>query len=163
MNIATSPHESSKPGSIRWSMIISHHPPCYYDCTFRVGSLRVCTRCFGVLLGVLTVIILRVNSHILASIIPVWVSLLLPLPAVVDFTSHRLEWWQSNNTKRLVSGLLLGLAVGVALYNLINGYTFFGIVQITWLAVLELGVAIVLKHAGKLDKYIEQYEKGMRK
>jgi len=143
-------------------MIISHHPPCYYECTFRIGSIRVCTRCFGVLLGAL-IIILQKNLFIFTSTIPIWVTILLPLPAVIDFTSYRLELWGSNNIKRFFSGLLLGILVGIALCNLFYCHIFLGIIQIIWLVILELLVIIILKRAGKLEEYIKQYEIGVRK
>lgn len=163
MDSITPPHSSPAPGTVWWSMLISHHPPCDYDRTFKVGSLRICTRCFGVLLGVLGSVLLQVDLHILASIIPIWVSLLLPLPAVIDFTAHELEWWRSNNTKRMASGLLLGFAVGVSGYNIFGGCAFFGFIGIAWLGILEFGVALILRRCGQLDRYVERYEKAVRK
>lgn len=159
----TLPRASPTSSGIRWSMLISHHPPCNYDRTFRIGGVRICTRCFGVLLGVLASILLQVDSHVLASIIPLWMSLLLPLPAVVDFTAHELEWWRSNNAKRLASGLLLGFAVGVGGYTALSGCAFLGFLDIAWLAILEFGVAVILRCTGRLDRYVDRYEKGVRK
>ena len=157
------PRASPTSGDIRWSMLTSHHPPCDYDRTFKIASIRICTRCFGVLLGVLTSILLQVNSNILASTIPIWVLFLLPLPAVFDFIAHELDLWRSNNAKRLASGLLLGFAVGVGGCAIFSGDVFLGFLQIAWLAILEFGVAFTLRCAGRLDGYVERYEKGVRK
>lgn len=107
-------------------------------------------------------VLLRLDSRVFASIIPIWVSLLLPLPAVVDFTAHELEWWRSNNPKRLLSGLLLGLAVGIGGYALVRGPALWGAFLIAWLVILEFGVAVALQCAGRLDGYIERYERGVR-
>lgn len=159
----TPPRASPTSGGIRWSMVISHHPPCDYDRTFKIASIRICTRCFGVLLGLLTSVLLQVDSHVLASIIPIWASFLLPLPAVIDFTAHELEWWRSNNAKRLATGLLLGFAVGVGGYNIFAGYISLGFLQITWLGILEFGAALILRHCGQLESYVMRYEKSVRK
>lgn len=157
------PRASPTSGDIRWSMLISHHPPCDYDRTFKIGSVRICTRCFGVLLGVIASVLLQVKSDISASIIPIWVSFLLPLPSVVDFTAHELDLWRSNNAKRLASGVLLGFVVGVSGYAILDGYIFVGVLVIAWLAILEFAVALTLRYAGRLDGYIKRYEKGVRK
>lgn len=149
-------------GSIRWSMLLSHHPPSDLDRTFRVGGIHICTRCFGVLLGAATFATLQIRACNLASIIPAWLSMLLPLVAVADFAAHELGWWPSNNGKRLISGALLGTTVGSGVFSLLMGLTLLGVSLLAWLAALAFGVAFALRIAGRLQRYVERYESGVR-
>ena len=143
-------------------MLVSHHPPCDYDHTFRIGTLRICTRCAGITLGGIASISVLVVFGPLHGIIPLWTPFLLPIPAVVDFITHELAWRKSNNVLRWVSGVFLGFAAGWGGYALLHGKASQGILLITWLASLEVIVAIILRTTGRLERFIERYEKAVR-
>jgi len=148
--------------SIQWSMLLSHHSPCDYDHTFRVGDLHICARCTGIISGGVAFVCLLLTSLLLLRTIPLWVSLLLPIPAVIDFATHELGWWQSNNFVRWTSGVTLGFAIAWGMYTLFGSRAVQGIAMIAWLAALELTAAIILRAAGRLEQFIERYEKAVR-
>lgn len=151
-------------GKVQWHMLVAHHAACDFDHTYRICRLRICTRCFGILLGMII-------GYSLIGVIPsfayknlIWFSFLFPLPAVADFTTHEIGLWQSNNGYRLVSGLFLGSLIGIGVYVSVHkGLILFVGLIFLWLATLEFGAAMILRCAGQLDKYIERYEKSVRK
>lgn len=145
---------------VRWGMLLSHHSPCDYDRTFSISGLRICTRCFGVLLGIIGGVALTlrvVPEHLL------FFSLVLPLPAVMDFTLNELQMMKGNNGMRLVTGIMLGIAVGFDLYAVTNISLLQGSAQLAWLVFIEFFVVTVLLRTGFLDEYVSRYEKGVRK
>ena len=144
-------------------MILSHHPPCDYDHTLIIGRLRICTRCFGVGLGVFIVLMSQWIAGVSILTLPKLIPFVLPLPAVIDFTTHELQWWQGNNAIRLIGGFLLGVAVGLYGVTFICGSILLGITQFVWLFALEFGVAALLNKFGRLEVLIERYEQGMWK
>lgn len=158
-----SPRKGRRAAGVRWSMLVSHHPPCDYDRTLRVGGLRICTRCFGVLLGAVAGLALRVGHCPIAATIRAPVAILLPVPAVLDFIAHEFGLGAGSNATRLLSGLLVGLAVAVAAHGLLWGSTFLGLSQTAWLASLEFAVAALMRCSGRLEGYVRRYEEGVRR
>ncbi|MFA6002138.1 MAG: DUF2085 domain-containing protein [Thermoleophilia bacterium] len=160
MKKCVDPGELAEVTDIRWGMLLSHHSPCDYDRTFSISSLRICTRCFGVLIGIIggVALTLRVVPEYLLIF-----SLVLPLPAVMDFMLNELQMVKGNNGRRLVTGIMLGIAVGFDLYAVTDIGLLQGFAQLAWLVVLEFFVVAVLLRTGFLDEYVSRYEKGVRK
>ena len=145
--------------SFQWALLLSHHPLCDSDHTFRIGKVRFCARCTGVATGVAIVISLLVCSRPLQQFLPFWLFLLLPLPASVDFTAHELGKWKSSNFLRFLSGCLLGFSLGWGVFTFLNR----GFILLAWLVFLETVVALLLKITGKLNGFIERYERAVRR
>lgn len=139
-------------------MLLSHHPPCDYDHTLQFGKLRICARCTGIALGASIGIALLVAFSFPQHSVLFGIAFLLPLPAVIDFITHELGLWKSNNLARWLSGLLLGSAIGWGGYALLHG----GFLVLAWLVLLEFTVALLLRLAGQLDEFIKRYEKAVR-
>ena len=100
---------------------VCHQKP---ERSFRVGKyvFPVCARCTGIYLGLLAGFI----SNLL---LPLWeVNVLHPLiiftlaliPIGVDGTGQLLGFWKSNNARRFITGLIIGLVAGAALRIIIN-------------------------------------------
>jgi len=71
---------------------------------------------------------------------------------------HEVGIWKSSNLTRLLSGLLLGSAIGWGGYAFLHG----GFLVLTWLVILEVAVGVLLRLTGHLDAFIERYEKAVR-
>jgi len=149
-------------GTIRWSMLLSHHPPCDYDHTLTVAGVRICARCAGIALGAVVFTLLLVAFPYLHQSMPLWLPFVLPFPAVVDFTTHELGWWKSSNVVRWISGVLMGIALGWSGYSIMHGKAFQGVLLVVWLGCLEVIVAILLRTAGHLGGFVQRYEKAVR-
>ena len=143
---------------IRWSMLISHHPPCDYDKTWRIGQIRVCTRCLGIICAVLIVVGLADFKFSLANS---WI-FFLPLPAVADFLAHETGRRRSNNTQRFLTGFLIGMPLGCCVLAFAAGCLFYGFLIALWLICLEFVTALLLKKSGKFEGYLLKYEKAAR-
>ena len=115
---------------------MSHHPPEEYNRTFKVTRLRVCARCSGVLLGLAVSLFTWPGHSPLASALPLWLAFLLPLPAVANFVAHEIGVYSSNNAHRILSGVLLGIAVGFAVHGLASHQFLIAALLIAWLAAL---------------------------
>jgi len=150
-------------GPIRWSMLISHHPPCDYGRTFKLFGIRICTRCFGVIAGILFYIVSSFLTQGVTGIEYLLAMMILPLPAVFDFSLHELNILKSNNPKRFVTGLMLGIPVAYSLAAFAGGHILCGIIVILWILLLEFGVALILNRNGHLEKLIKRYEAAVRK
>jgi uncharacterized membrane protein len=147
---------------VDWGMLFSHHPPCQYNRTFVLFRLRVCTRCTGLLVGF---ILLVIFAHLyLIEITTVLISsIVLPLPAILNFTLTELGKKRNNGIKRFVTGLLLGIVLGLAIEQFIAGAIFIGVLILLWVVSLEFIVAIILHKANVLNSFMRQYEEGVYK
>lgn len=96
---------------------------------FRGHQFPVCARCTGFYIsGILTIIILRIfpwdfnylysNFNYFSLFLPLSISIILLLPAGIDGTTQLLNMRESNNTLRLITGLLGGLGL-ILLYRVI--------------------------------------------
>lgn len=90
-------------------------------------------------------------------------AVLLPLPAVFDFTFHELNRSRSNNFRRLMTGILMGLALGLIIRIILDISVFAGINLILYIFLLEFGVAVILNRSGRLEELIRRYEQAVRK
>nr|MBN2277469.1 DUF2085 domain-containing protein [candidate division Zixibacteria bacterium] len=144
-------------------MLVSHHPPCDYDRTFRVGRVRICVRCFGILIGIVMILIWSLPREPMEALGILMAAVLLPLPAVFDFTFHELNRSRSNNFRRLMTGILMGLALGLIIRIILDISVFAGINLILYIFLLEFGVAVILNRSGRLEELIRRYEQAVRK
>lgn len=148
---------------IRWSMLISHHPPSEYDHTFALKNLRICARCLGICAGIVAVFLLRARINYINQFLLIIASAISPFPAIADFLAHEIGHWRSSNFIRLTTGTILGLAIGIYANLIIGGEIIKGIILIFWIIVLEFGVAFILKYAKILDSFVDKYENGIYK
>jgi len=147
---------------INWGMLISHHPPCQYDRTYCFLGIRCCSRCTGIIIGIISSIIFISFVAIDFTVILITV-VVLPLPAIANFTLNELGKTKNNNIKRILTGFLLGITIGFALDYLICGNYLYGILIIFWIFFLEIIVTIILHKANILEYFIKQYEDGVYK
>lgn len=103
---------------------------------FRGHQFPVCARCTGFYIsGILTIIIFRIyswdfnylnsNFNYFSIFLLLSISIALLLPAGIDGTTQLLNMRESNNTLRLITGLLGGLGL-ILLYRIV----LFGILKI---------------------------------
>ncbi|MFL5320924.1 MAG: DUF2085 domain-containing protein [Myxococcaceae bacterium] len=96
---------------------LAHHHPEEYARTVVIGPLRVCARCLGTYPTLFLAIALQLGLKAPLSWtldLPLGVALLLP--ALIDWTYGRFRPLSGSNSIRLLSGILLGLALGRSLY-----------------------------------------------
>lgn len=147
---------------INWGMLISHHPPCQYDRTFCFFHVRFCARCTGIIVGIACSIIFIQTCHIEFK----WIlisAILLPFPAIINFTFCELGKFKNNNYMRITTGILLGFPIVFSIHNLLIGNYFWGLMIFIWIFLLEISVAIILHRAKILEKFFKQYEEGIYK
>lgn len=103
---------------------------------FRGHQFPVCARCTGFYIsGILTIIIFRITSedfnyfnsnfNYFSTFLLLSISIALLLPTGIDGTTQLLNMSESNNTLRLITGLLGGLGL-ILLYRIV----LFGILNI---------------------------------
>jgi uncharacterized membrane protein len=145
---------------INWGMVISHHPPCQFNRTFRIGKLRFCTRCTAIVSGILLVV-LSMNFLTLSCNYLFIATLFLPLPAIFNFTLNELGIRKNNNFKRAATGFLMGMSIGISLWLLAHQLILMGFLSFLWVVVLEFAVAFFLHKKGVLEPFIAQYERAI--
>ncbi len=96
---------------------LSHHREDEYNRTYVLGGVRVCARCLGTYPVMLAAMVgLFALRAPLSWEWDVPVVLGLTLPALVDWSIGRFRPASGSNGVRLVTGILLGLALGRSLY-----------------------------------------------
>lgn len=76
-------------------------------------QMPVCARCSGMIIGELSGIICAFSSRI-----SIWVCVLMLIPLIIDGSLQYKTSYMSNNTKRVITGLLFGFGL---LYLITNG------------------------------------------
>ncbi len=137
-------------------MLLSHHPPCDYDRTWRIGSLRICVRCFGVLTG--TAVALASwdgwsTFHVLA--VPI-----ATVPGVADFTLHELCVSPTNNTRRFLTGTIFGVFVAGALSAGLDASWTRLLLYAVWFCFLQVAATAALRSSGRIEALLTRYEEG---
>ena len=145
---------------IHWEMLLSHHAPCDYDRTWRLGSLRICTRCTGMLLG----FIAGLGSTFFLPQIGVWqtafLCMFLMLPAGFDFACHELfKAYRSHDSIRFCTGVIFGWPIGL----LLRLCFYYGVVMpfvtiLIFAAVMQVVIGFVFLFRGHLEGYLAKYE-----
>lgn len=91
---------------------IAYVVPCHRKpdrcLTIRGKPMPICARCFSILMGYLFI-------PILFSIptIPIWYSIILQIPMLIDGITQYLKWRNSNNYLRVTTGLMSGLGLSI--------------------------------------------------
>lgn len=101
-------------------LLISHHEPPYMNRTWRISfrgrSLHICARCSALLVGIITGLFIHLYFFLIPmNPITFFGAFLLSLPAVIDWSTQTLEFRESRNSIRTLTGFLLGYAVGLVL------------------------------------------------
>lgn len=131
----------------------------------RGRSLRLCARCTGQVVGILTGLTVLGISEVLRfpvfSFVVQSIASLLPLLAAWDWTSQSLGRRESTNSLRLVSGTLLGIAfidlLGLLVFRQFE--MFLGGLLI--LALYVAGIAIILRVTGAWRRVLEEHFPGI--
>ena len=78
------------------------------------NQMAVCSRCFGIYIGILIGMAIAFIRKIELTGKFVVIILLSVVPLAIDGTGQLFGYWVSNNTLRLITGLLAGTGVGAA-------------------------------------------------
>lgn len=144
-------------------MLLSHHAPCDLGRTWPIFGVRVCVRCFAVVLFAIAALVFKAEAVSAVSPVGRWSVLLLTFPAWIDFSLG--ELWRAypkTNLFRFLTGAIFGIGLGCCLA--------FGIEAGDWLPLLgfavvtmagELAVAFVFFFCGHLEFYLEKYEEAV--
>ncbi len=144
-------------------MIVSHHPPVQYNRTVSLLGLRICVRCSGALLGMVTGLILSREIFGAGFTMPFWAAALLPIPTAVNFVGYELGRIDSNNLARVLTGFLAGLTLAYFMEMLLVGDYLAAAAILLWVAALQAAAAMVLRRGSRLAPFFHQYEAGYRK
>ena len=143
-------------------MLISHHPPYQFDRTFKILNIRFCVRCTAIFLGILFYVFLL--SYIaLPKNFDLLIGFILPIPAILNFMLNELKFLINSNLKRLITGLLLGISIGILIKGFLKGDLILGFAILIWIIILEFIVVLILNKAKVLDKFIKEYENAVYK
>lgn len=104
-------------GPVSTPFWLSHHTPDEYGRTVALGPLRICARCLGTYPTLFAAIAVQVvaAAPLTWRFDGLW-SVGLLLPALVDWSLGRFRPEAGTNAVRIVTGVLLGLALGRTLY-----------------------------------------------
>jgi len=148
--------------AIRWSMLFSHHPPVDHDHTLKIGTVRVCTRCTGVAIGLILFLILKNNLGIAFFGTRLGVFFFLTSLTPIDVSAHEIGKWRGSNPVRLILGFFIGIALACGATTLLEGKPAIGFGLILWMLLLEFLAAAFMKWRGCLDALVRRYELGIR-
>jgi uncharacterized membrane protein len=98
------------------SLILAHNH--YFSISLGRNNLRLCARCSGVVLGFSILFLLEgllaIYSYVTLNSLMVPIVLILAAPASIDWLTQSWGNRTSDNRKRLLTGLLLGVGIGLA-------------------------------------------------
>ncbi|MCZ6613070.1 MAG: DUF2085 domain-containing protein [Thaumarchaeota archaeon] len=98
------------------SLILAHNH--YLSISLGRNNLRLCARCSGVVLGFTMVILLEgllaIYSYVTLNAVMVPIVMILAVPASIDWITQCWGNRHSDNRTRLLTGLLLGVGIGLA-------------------------------------------------
>lgn len=124
-------------------LFLSHHLEGEYDrclnLPFGNKHWRICTRCTGVYIGILTGIL----SNLLVSINPSTLAIIMfffPLPAFIDFYLNQANIYNGTNATRLITGVLLGFMYP----NFVFGVLSRPLVLYPYMAIMLYGILALL-------------------
>ena len=94
------------------SLLLEHHPPWLRSRCISIGiqgrRVHLCARCTGTVFGVVSNTLLRSGMGD-----PILITALV-MPAALDWATQKLGYRESSNPIRLLTGYLLGTAVGLS-------------------------------------------------
>lgn len=93
--------------------LLSHHPRSERNRCHRVAlrgrEVHLCARCSGIYPGILAGFLFPIHPT------PLWLVVVLPFPALVDWATTTFRRYHGSNAVRTVTGLSLGYAYGLGL------------------------------------------------
>jgi len=141
---------------VRWSMLLSHHPPSQYCRTYKILGIRFCARCTGIVLGLIIGIVIDFSSMNFLLL------LLFPIPTFMNFVLQERKIIPSNNMLKTVLSISLGIYL-FGTINLIISDLKLGIILVINLFFIQFLSAYILFKTGDLEKLITEYENGIYK
>lgn len=141
---------------IRWSMVISHHPPSQYCRTYTLFGLRTCARCLGIPIGFIIMYFFTIK-------IPLSVLLFLPIPTFLNFLLQELKIIKGNNRMKTFLTTFLGGYVWVMIELFITGTILQASLLLCYLVLIQFTTAYILIKKNKLEPLIIEYERGVLK
>jgi uncharacterized membrane protein len=140
-----------------WFLILSHHSFARLSHTFRISvgtrNAYVCARCTGIAIGI---VVGLAYIDVLADWFfqyPVLI-FVFTMPAAIDWLFQVFKWRESTNSRRLMTGALIGQAYLVGLIALIRDWlpllTYYVIAFATYGAVLYS----IFRKTGAMNDYL---------
>jgi uncharacterized membrane protein len=100
-------------GEDRVLALIAHHEPDQFYKTIKFSifnkNIRLCTRCTGIYLGIITTVLYLLLSLTTPEILIFVIIFTFPIPAMLDWGLDKYGVWKGNNATRFVSGFMLGI------------------------------------------------------
>jgi uncharacterized membrane protein len=100
-------------GEDRVLALIAHHEPEQFYKTIKFSlfnkNIRLCTRCTGIYLGIITTILYLLFSLSTPEILMPRIIYTFPIPAMLDWGLEKYGIYKGNNATRFVSGFMLGI------------------------------------------------------
>lgn len=100
-------------GEDRVLALIAHHEPEQFYKTIKFSlfnkNIRLCTRCTGIYLGIITTILYLLFSLSTPEILMPGIIYTFPIPAMLDWGLEKYGIYKGNNATRFVSGFMLGI------------------------------------------------------
>lgn len=80
--------------------------------------LPICARCFSILIGYTSIPFLFLVH------VPFWIGIFCQIPIMVDGYTQLRKWRTSNNTLRLITGLVSGVGLSIGIVEMVNFLVF---------------------------------------
>ncbi|MFP7486478.1 DUF2085 domain-containing protein [Priestia filamentosa] len=98
---------------VKFLEIVPCHRMKERSITIRGYTFPLCARCMSILIGYLFFPILL----LVPSLIPLWIGVLLNIPMILDGWTQKQGYRKSNNTLRVITGLLCGLGQSIIIVD----------------------------------------------
>ena len=121
-----------------WELLLAHRH--WITLHFFDREIHLCARCSGIVVGfvvlrILFAIVTPLTEYVIPFYLGFPIALILALPSILDWSSQKLSFRQSDNTFRLSTGFLEG--IGVSFLGIIDGAL---LTKIVILATIGIGV-----------------------
>ncbi len=88
---------------------------------YRGNPFPICSRCTGIFIGyIIATILLILSIFFPLFLIRFWISIILLIPMLLDGGIQYFTHYESNNIKRLITGLLGGIGIVFFLYYVVS-------------------------------------------
>jgi len=96
---------------INWGLLLSHSH--WITINFNGKQVKVCARCFGTVIGFLTVFLALSLIEFKASSSFLYFCIILALPSIIDWLTQTWGLRSSRNNLRLITGFMNGFSVAL--------------------------------------------------